>query len=226
MMQVKDRKSSFEPMRLSRMIQPFNHPEWLYEIKHDGFRALAYVPDGKCELVSRKRHTYKRFETLNAEIAAALRMRSAVLDGEIVCFDSHGKSQFYSLMFRRSPARICAFDLIELNGRDLRSLPLLKRKQLLKRLILAQNPTLLYVDHVQSKGEELFRLACREDLEGIVAKWAHGLYDTQGVSSWIKIKNPAYTQLAGRDELFERKKPNGTDASRKAAKKRAAAVAV
>jgi len=59
-----------------------------------------------------------------------------------------------------------------------------------------------------------------------VAKWKYGLYDAQGVSSWIKIKNPAYTQIIGRDELFERKRPNGADASRKATKKRAAAVAV
>jgi bifunctional non-homologous end joining protein LigD len=215
-----------QPMTLTRMRQPFSHPEWLYEIKHDGFRALAYVSDGKCELVSRKDHIYKRFETLNAEIAAALRVRSAILDGEIVSLDKRGKSQFYRLMFRRGPARFYAFDILELNGRDLRSLPLLKRKELLKRLTPARNPSLLYVDHVQGKGEELFRVACREDLEGIVAKWKHGLYDPQGVSSWLKIKNPAYTQLAGREELFERKKPNGTEASRKAAKKRAAAVAV
>jgi bifunctional non-homologous end joining protein LigD len=212
-------------MPLSRRAQPFDHPEWLYEIKHDGFRALAYVRDGRCELVSRKGHVYKRFETLIEEIAAALRVQSAILDGEIVCLDQHGKSQFYSLMFRRGPARLYAFDLIELDGRDLRSLPLLKRKQLLKRLIPSRNPSLLYVDHVQGTGEEMFRLACREDLEVIVAKWTHGLYDTQGVSSWVKIKNPTYTQLAGREELFERKEPNGTDASRKAAKKRAAAVA-
>lgn len=124
-----------EPMTLTRMRQPFNHSEWVYKIKHDGFRALAYVNDGKCGLVSRKSHVYKRFETLNAEIASALRVRSAVLDGEIVCLDKDGKSQFYSLMFRRGPARFCAFDLIEPNGKDLRSLSLLQRKQLLKRLM-------------------------------------------------------------------------------------------
>jgi bifunctional non-homologous end joining protein LigD len=120
------------------------------------------VRSGECELVSRKGHIYKRFDTLNAEIAACLRVRSAILDGEIVCLDKRGKSQFYTLMFRRGPARFYAFDLIELNGRDLRSLPLLKRKQLLKRVTPTRNPSLLYVDHVHHKGEELFRLACRE----------------------------------------------------------------
>jgi len=67
--------------------------------------------------------------------------------------------------------------------------------------------------HSRQRGR-VVSAACREDLEGIVAKWVHGLYDAQGVSSWIKIKNPAYTQIAGREELFERKRLNGTDASR------------
>src|SRR5690348_6597140 len=140
------RQLLFQSMTLTRMRQPFNHPEWLFELKHDGFRALAYVSDGRCELVSRKNHVYKRFEMLNTEIAAALRVKSAVLDGELVSLDKQGKSQFYNLMFRHGPASFAAFDLIELNGRDLRSLPLLKRKQFLKRLIPARNPSVLYVD--------------------------------------------------------------------------------
>jgi ATP-dependent DNA ligase len=102
----------------------------------------------------------------------------------------------------------------------------LKRKQHLKRLIPPQSLSLLYVDHVQGKGEELFRLTCREDLEGIVAKWKYGPYDCKhSVSSWIKIKNPEYTQIVGRAELFERKEAHGTNTSRKRVKERAAAVA-
>jgi bifunctional non-homologous end joining protein LigD len=108
-------------MALSRMTQPFNHPEWLYEIKHDGFRALAYVSNGHCKLISRKGHLYKRFTELAQDIAFALGDATAVLDGEIVCLDRHGKSQFYSLMFRRGPARFYAFDILEFNGEDLRS---------------------------------------------------------------------------------------------------------
>ena len=64
---------------------------------------------------------------------------------------------------------------------------------------------LLYVDHVEERGIDLFRLACREDLEGIVAEWKDGQYDPNRVSSWIKIKNPAYSQIIGRDELFEKR---------------------
>lgn len=80
------------------------------------------------------------------------------------------------------------------------------------------------MDHIQGKGEEVVSAACREDLEGIVAKWVHGLCDAQGVSSSIKIKNPASTHIAGREELFERKKLNGTEASGKTASERKAAV--
>jgi ATP-dependent DNA ligase len=64
---------------------------------------------------------------------------------------------------------------------------------------------LLYVSRIDERGEDLFRLACREDLEGIVAKWRDGLYDPNRVSSWIKIKNPAYSQTIGRDDLFEKR---------------------
>lgn len=214
-------------MPLTRMTQPFDHPEWLYEIKHDGFRALAHIRDGQCELVSRKGHVYKRFAELNEQVAAAAPVRSAVLDGEIVCLDHRGRSQFYSLMFRRAPAYFYAFDIVELNGKDLRSIPLIDRKRHLKRLVPAKPSSLLYVDFVEGTGKDLFRLVCREDLEGIVAKWKYGLYDCNGVSSWVKIKNLAYTQIVGRDELFERKKPNGSaHTSGKAAKRRTGAVGV
>ena len=76
-----------QPMTLSRRAQPFNHPDWLFEIKHDGFRALAYVQAGHCQLVSRKGYVYKRFGELTEHIAASLKDQSAVLDGEIVCLD-------------------------------------------------------------------------------------------------------------------------------------------
>src|SRR5215510_8203639 len=72
-------------MRPARRSQPFDHPDWLYEIKFDGFRALAYFEAGRCRLVSRRRHEYKSFHELCASIANHLRGNEAVLDGEIVC---------------------------------------------------------------------------------------------------------------------------------------------
>jgi bifunctional non-homologous end joining protein LigD len=106
-----------QPMPLSRRAQPFNHPEWVFEIKHDGFRALAYIRDGQCQLVSRRGYVYTRFLPLAEQIARSLKARDAVLDGEIVCLDGSGKSQFKSLMYRRATPYFYAFDSLQLNGK-------------------------------------------------------------------------------------------------------------
>ena len=120
----------------------------MFELKYDGFRALAYIEAGQCRLVSRKRNQFKRFQSLCAAIAETIR-GAAVLDGEIACLDSDGKSQFYELMRRRLAPTYCAFDILWLNGRDLRSKPLLERKAIVKGLV---RPPLLYVDHMERRG--------------------------------------------------------------------------
>ena len=75
-------------MVLSRRAAPFDHPDWLFELKHDGFRAVAYVADGECRLVSRRNHQHKSFAPLRAAIAGELRVTDAILDGEIACLDA------------------------------------------------------------------------------------------------------------------------------------------
>jgi hypothetical protein len=89
------------PMPLKRHRVPFSKPDWIYEIKHDGFRALAFVQDGSCRLVSRNGKDFRSFGTLTAAIPKHLKVESAVLDGEIVCLDEQGRSQFNELLFRR-----------------------------------------------------------------------------------------------------------------------------
>ena len=81
------------PAKLARSLEPFDDPAWLFELKHDGFRSLAYVEDGRCRLVSRRRNQYKSFEVLRSALEG-LRAQSAILDGEIVALDSSGVSQF------------------------------------------------------------------------------------------------------------------------------------
>ena len=83
--------------QLSLVRQPFDHPDFLFELKHDGFRALAHIWDGQCELVSRKRNAYKSFQNLRDNLAK-LKVKNAVIDGEIVCLDSEGRSIFNELM--------------------------------------------------------------------------------------------------------------------------------
>ena len=90
------------PLNPIKHPEPFDHPAYLYELKHDGFRAPTYFEDGRCELVSRKDNVYQRFQQLRVDLAAELQVHDAILDGEIVCLDEDGRSQFYDLMFRRS----------------------------------------------------------------------------------------------------------------------------
>src|SRR5215831_11448172 len=123
--------------------------------------------------------------SFSAAIGAAI-PGQAVLDGEIVHLDAEGKPRFYNLMRRRTPQHYYAFDLLWLDGTDLRELPLIERKRRLKRLI---RPPVLYVDHIERRGMDLFEATCGRDLEGIVAKLAAGRYEP-AATTWVKIKNP------------------------------------
>jgi len=193
--------------------QPFSHPEWLYELKWDGFRALAYVDGHHCRLVSRRGHVYKAWPYLNEEIAHSARCDEAVIDGEIVCLAPDGTSRFFDLMLRREWPHFMAFDLPWVNGEDLRGMPLRTRKRRLTRIMPRVESRLRYVDHVAGSGIELFDAACARDLEGVVAKWAEGTYQGGPRTSWLKIKNPEYSQAEGRHELFEKHRSRGDRAT-------------
>jgi bifunctional non-homologous end joining protein LigD len=170
------RLPAIRPMTLVRLGEPFSDPDWLFEVKHDGFRALCYIEDGAVKLVSRRGHVYKGFRVLCESIAADLRVKEAILDGEIVCLDQEGHSQFNKLMRHRGEPRFYAFDLLWFNGEDLRSWRLLDRKAALRNIVPTKSERLLLVDHIEGRGEDLFRLACKRDLEGVVAKWKRGAY--------------------------------------------------
>jgi bifunctional non-homologous end joining protein LigD len=167
----------------------------------DGFRAMAYIDEDQTSLVSRRGNVYKSFPGLCATIHIDLDCQ-AVLDGEIVCLDSEGRSQFYKLLRRRGRGEpvFYAFDVLWLDGEDLRSRPLIERKRLL-RSIVPEQPSVMS-DHIERHGIEFFRLTCENDLEGIVAKLKHGMYG----EGWFKIRNPGYSQYEGRRELFEKRR--------------------
>src|SRR6266478_862026 len=124
-----------EPMRLSRILAPFDNPDFVFELKHDGFRSLAYITDGRCSLVSWRTNYYQRFDSLKAALAN-LQVTDAILDGELVCLDDEGKSRFNHLLRRRAEPGFYAFDLLSLNGKDLRQLLLIERKKRLRQLIV------------------------------------------------------------------------------------------
>jgi len=196
--------AKFEPIRLSRRAEPFDSSDFIYEIKHDGFRALACLHAGEFQLVSRNGNVFRGFKELSQWIGHRLKI-DAILDGEIVVLDQYGRSQFNDLLFRRGALYFYAFDLLSLNGEDLRGLPLIERKARLRKLIRRGRSRLLYVDYIHERGCELFRRICELDLEGIVAKRAASKYriTDQPSRDWIKIKNPKYSQKDGRAELFD-----------------------
>jgi bifunctional non-homologous end joining protein LigD len=207
-------------MRLASIREPFDHPDWIYELKYDGFRAIAEIRPGTCRLVSRNQNVYKSFGALCSALAEI--GRDCTLDGEIVSLDDDGRPQFYDLLRHRAEAAFIAFDILELDGRDLRALPLIERKRILHATV-PRAGRLLCPNHIDGEGVRLFERACELDLEGVVAKWNHGPYlcgDEQPKErallqrhlnnpsalarlTWLKIKNPNYTQMEGRGELFE-----------------------
>ena len=194
-------------MRLSRRSEPFDSDEFVYELKVDGFRALAHLEGGKGELISRNGNTFRGFADLATWLASHLRVGSAVLDGEIACVDDDGRPNFRDLLFQRRQCIFIAFDLLFLNGKDLRVLPLIERKAMLKRLIRRKRARLLYLDHIESDGCLFFEQVRKMDLEGIVCKRKDSPYKVTEKPSqyWIKVKNSRYSQSEGREDFFHPK---------------------
>ena len=178
----------------------FDHEDFLFELKMDGFRGLVYVGKNETRLVSKNGQVMKRFAPLAAAIRGDLQ-GEAIIDGEIVVLDSDGRPRFYDLQRRRGQPVFYVFDLLWLDGKDLRFRPLVERKRILRSIMPAQPSVLLYADHVEQRGIDFFRLVCEQDLEGIVAKRRLGVYG----DSWFKIRNPVYSQYEGRRELFDKK---------------------
>jgi bifunctional non-homologous end joining protein LigD len=196
------------PTKLSLRKEPFDSDDWIFELKHDGFRCLAYIADCECTLVSRHRNVFRTFKSLQTAIARTLKVRNAILDGELICMDAQGRSVFSKLLRRSDTPVLYAFDLLWLNDEDLRALPLLERKRRLRKLIRRGAVHLLFASHVEGRGKDLFRAVCEQNLEGIVAKRKSGTYRKAG---WLKIKNRHYTEAQGRRELFDSQRTKRTE---------------
>jgi bifunctional non-homologous end joining protein LigD len=191
--------SRVEPMLATLTDRPFSDPNWLFEIKWDGVRALARIENGALALRSRNAvDIAKRYPEL-ASLPDALTARQAILDGEIVALDAQGHSDFELLQERmhvRAPSEnlvaqirvvYFAFDLLYCDGYDLREAPLLERKQLLQRLLYTSD-RFRYADHQLEHGKELFALAEQNGLEGMVAKRADSPYVSDRSQYWVKLK--------------------------------------
>jgi bifunctional non-homologous end joining protein LigD len=172
---------------------------WCYELKLDGFRGTLYLGGGDAHFRSKTKRPMPRFGELAARVAGELRGAEAILDGEIVVMGAHGP-QFNALMFGRGIPQFAAFDLLWLNGRDLRALPYERRKAALRRLVRRRR----WIAEVESHPDPaLFDLAVCLDLEGVVAKRRGDPYGAG--TEWVKVKNRGYSQAVGRWKLFERR---------------------
>ena len=181
--------------------EPFDGPEWLFEIKWDGYRAVAFLDDGKVRLVSRNQNDLTaRYPELK-DLPRFVKAKNAILDGEVVALDEQGRASF-SLMQQRTgfrpggrraaeksdvPVLYYAFDLLYLDGYDLRRVPLEQRKLKLASL-LTTGDSLRYSDHYPEQGKALFEIARQKGLEGILAKKRDSYYQEHRSREWLKIK--------------------------------------
>lgn len=189
------------PMLATSIETPFDSPDWLFEIKWDGYRAVAFIENGKVRLVSRNQneltHRYPELKDLPRVVKA----KTAILDGEVVALDDQGRPSF-SLIQQRTGFRpggkrgpinagvsvlYYAFDLLYLDGYDWRKVALETRKEELNSIIVSGD-SLRYSDHYERQGKALFELAREKGLEGIVAKKRECPYQERRSSDWLKIK--------------------------------------
>jgi ATP-dependent DNA ligase len=166
--------------------------DWLHEIKHDGFRVIARKNGAQVRLYSRPGNDLTYRFPLIVETLARLRSRSCIIDGEAVACDDNGVTSFDRVRYRHRDESIFlyAFDLIELNGDDLRRDPLEGRKASLEMILAKAGPGIRFNEHMEGDGETVFRHACKLGLEGIVSKRLGSPYVSGRSRHWIKSKNP------------------------------------
>jgi bifunctional non-homologous end joining protein LigD len=192
---------TIHPMLAESIEKPFDDPDWLFEIKWDGYRAIAFIENGKVRLVSRNQNELTaRYPELK-DMPEFVKAKTAILDGEVVALDVDGRASF-SLMQQRTgfrpggqraaeradvPVLYYAFDVLYLDGYDWRRVPLEERKKKLAS-ILETGDSLRYSDHYAAQGKALFEIARDKKLEGILAKKRNSYYEERRSREWLKIK--------------------------------------
>jgi bifunctional non-homologous end joining protein LigD len=183
-----------EPMKARLVTEPPKAGDWLYELKFDGFRAIAVKDGDKVNLISRNKNELRsRFPEI-AEAMKEFPAEECVIDGEIVALDEEGRSSFQLLQGiemdgHKSPIRFYVFDILQLNGRDLKGLPLASRKEVLAALCQNVSEPTRYSGEVQGNVQSLLKEVQRRGLEGIIGKLRESKYEAGRRSgTWIKLK--------------------------------------
>lgn len=180
------------PMLSTLTDEPFNDKDWIFEIKWDGYRALAYVNGAKATLMSRKNLSFNNKFSSVADALQEMEL-NALLDGEIVALNEEGKGDFQLLQQWQKTGQgelvYYVFDILWINGYNVMDLPLIERKEILKNILPEDDATVRYSDHVAEEGESFFAAASKQGLEGIMAKHANSNYTPEiRTKQWLKIK--------------------------------------
>jgi bifunctional non-homologous end joining protein LigD len=180
------------PCLPTRTERPPSGADWIHEIKHDGYRLMARRDTAGTRLLTRRGHDWTPRYPLIVEAVKALKAASCLIDGEAVACDDNGIAVFKLLRQKRQGRHIFlyAFDLLELDGQDLRPETLEVRKAALVRLLADALPGLQLNGHITDDADVVFRHACKLGLEGIVSKRKGSPYRSGRSPDWLKMKNP------------------------------------
>ena len=171
---------------------PPSGPGWIHEIKHDGFRILARRDATGVRLITRNGNDFTHRFPFIAMAVSKLPVRTCLIDGEAIVCDENGLAIFDLIRGHGSKASavLCAFDLLELDGRDLRRQPIEIRKAALAKLLKGSHLSIVLNEHFKKDGASVYRAACQLGCEGIVSKRLGSLYRTGRSPHWVKVKNP------------------------------------
>jgi ATP-dependent DNA ligase len=198
-------RSPYAPCIPSRGTAVPDRPDWIHEVKHDGFRLIVARDNKRVKLYTRNGRDWTARYPLIVEAARRMRSRRFVLDGEAVLLDLRGISDFNSLMSRYhdDEVQLYAFDILALEGDDLRKLPLHLRKANLQRLLARRADGIHLAPFEQGEiGTDLFRAACDMMLEGLVSKRRDSRYRAGTSKDWVKVKNKAHPAMQRGKESF------------------------
>lgn len=185
---------AFSPFQLCTLTEAVpSGDDWLFEMKFDGYRAQVAISGGKARVYTRNGHDWTEQFSVLLPSLQSLTAGSALIDGEIVAIDAHGRTNFSMLktgIKAGIPLKFYAFDLLEQNGQNLCDLPLVERKARLEKLIGLRDPSdsLQFSAHVQGNGDALLKTMCEGGHEGVIAKRADARYVGDRTTSWLKIK--------------------------------------
>jgi bifunctional non-homologous end joining protein LigD len=203
--------------QLAKLVNKFPDGKgWLYELKYDGYRIIAFIENNMVRLMTRNGNDYtKRFSNIETSLIDLAAGRAMVLDGEMIISGKTGKTDFQALQnYMKNPNRqddlaYVIFDLLALDGEDMRERRLIDRKETLEALMKDINGNLYYSRHIKEKGEESFIAACKMGMEGIIGKKHDSIYSGMRNGDWIKLKCEKRQEFVIGGYTLSGKKANG-----------------